>query len=140
MRFEDFPEGTQFFVTGFDVPIALYPDGKAYICSEGNPTELSDSAAEIDRFKSEEGLHSVAFAEFDNVIAESIAFKVRLAADAYPISDEDRAELEAFNAKWGCFGLGIPTHPDSVKYWLAKARAGGVPTDVYDVGKSDDDD
>jgi hypothetical protein len=49
-------------------------------------------------------------------------------------------ELETYGAKWGCFGGGIPTDPSSVRYWIRKARAGGVPAYWYDIGKDDDDD
>ena len=146
-----FPAETKFFVMGADVPVAVLPDGTASSWYGGTPTYWSHKHLEFARREYQQKFSEVLFSEFTMLVDKSMVNIIRnqmsLKSDAGAImipDDFDPAaaheELEAYNAEWGCFAAGVPTDIASVKYWLRKARAGGVPTDSYDVGKNDDDD
>ena len=132
------------------MPVAVLPDGKACSWYGGTRTHWTNVHLEFAKRAAQQGFVEAVFVRFAMLVDESAAKildKQRLLeseAGVILIPDDidpiaAHKELEAYNAEWRCFGGGIPTDHASVKYWLRKARAGGVPNDSYDVGKADDD-
>jgi hypothetical protein len=121
VKLEDFPTGTRFFAEGFDLPVAILPDGKAFSWYGGTATEWDDAHLRAIGVEPFGVLHELPYFLFAELVtryeggtiedrklleAEVVAWvkeasdaaeakAKRSAARTKPLSAEERASLDA---------------------------------------------